>query len=113
MGRLRASSDRDKEDDRDREENAYKNVWVAFQPHTYSRTEAFLENFAEALKLADKVMITDVYAAREKYNGRVHACDLAALIPGSVYMNDMKAMERYIRQNAQPAIWSSQWAREA
>lgn len=80
----------------------YKNVWVAFQPHTYSRTEAFLENFAEALKLADKVMITDVYAAREKYNGRVHACDLAALIPGSVYMNDMKAMERYIRQNAQP-----------
>ena len=61
-----------------------------------------MENFAEALKLADKVMITDVYAAREKYNGRVHACDLAALIPGSVYMNDMKAMERYIRQNAQP-----------
>ena len=47
-------------------------------------------------------MIADIYPAREKYDGTVHACDLAALIPGSVYMNDLGAMKRYILENAAP-----------
>lgn len=80
----------------------YNKVWVAFQPHTYTRTAAFLENFADALKTADCVMITDIYPAREKYDGTIHACDLAALIPGVVYMNDMQAMKKYILENAGP-----------
>lgn len=80
----------------------YNNVWVAFQPHTYTRTAAFLEQFASALKTADRVMITDIYPAREKYDGTMHACDLARLIPGVVYMNDMDAMKRYILSNAKP-----------
>ena len=78
----------------------YNNVWVAFQPHTYTRTAAFLENFAKALNIADRVMIADIYPAREKYDGTIHACDLAALIPGVVYMNDMNAMKKYILENA-------------
>lgn len=77
----------------------YNRVWVAFQPHTYTRTAAFLNDFAAALSVADRVMITDVYPAREIYDGTVHACDLAALIPNSVYMNDMKAMKRYLLSN--------------
>lgn len=80
----------------------YNRVWVAFQPHTYTRTAAFLEEFASALSVADKVMIADVYPAREKYDGTIHSCDLAALIHGSVYMNDMDAMKRYILANADP-----------
>lgn len=80
----------------------YNNVWVVFQPHTYTRTSAFLEKFADALKIADRVMIADIYPAREKYDGTIHSCDLAALIPGAVYMNDMKAMQRYILENANP-----------
>ena len=36
-----------------------------FQPHTYSRTKAFLKEFAQALTLADKVVLADIYAARE------------------------------------------------
>lgn len=47
-------------------------------------------------------MITDIYPAREKYDGTMHACDLARLIPGVVYMNDMDAMKRYILSNAKP-----------
>ena len=47
-------------------------------------------------------MIADVYPAREKYDGTIHSCDLAALIHGSVYMNDMDAMKRYILANADP-----------
>ncbi len=77
----------------------YNNVWVVFQPHTYTRTAAFLEKFANSLKIADRVMIADIYPAREKYDGTIHACDLAALIPGAVYMNDINAMEKYILAN--------------
>lgn len=39
---------------------------IAFQPHTYTRTQAFLEEFAEALSEADLVVLSDIYAAREQ-----------------------------------------------
>ena len=38
---------------------------LAFQPHTYTRTKALLSEFAEALSHADKVILADIYAARE------------------------------------------------
>lgn len=78
----------------------YNSVWVVFQPHTYSRTKALLDEFPAALELADHVLITDVYPAREAYDGTIHACDLAMKIPGSVYMNDKKAIERYLQSHA-------------
>lgn len=40
---------------------------LAFQPHTYSRTKAFLDDFADVLSLADIVVLADIYAAREEY----------------------------------------------
>jgi UDP-N-acetylmuramate--alanine ligase len=39
---------------------------VVFQPHRYSRTKAFIENFATALDLADEVIVLEIYAASEK-----------------------------------------------
>lgn len=44
----------------------HKKVWCVFQPHTYTRTKAFLEDFAKALSLADEIVLADIYAAREK-----------------------------------------------
>ncbi len=41
-------------------------VWAVFQPHLYSRTEYFSEQFGEALALADVAVVTDVFAAREE-----------------------------------------------
>ena len=38
---------------------------TVFQPHLYSRTRIFAQEFAQALALSDQVVITDVYAARE------------------------------------------------
>lgn len=38
---------------------------VVFQPHLYSRTAAHLDDFAKALSLADHVVLTDIYPARE------------------------------------------------
>lgn len=40
-------------------------LWCVFQPHTYTRTKAFMDEFARALSLADKVVLADIYAARE------------------------------------------------
>lgn len=39
---------------------------AVFQPHLYSRTEFLCKDFAKSLCIADKVILTDIYAAREK-----------------------------------------------
>src|SRR3712207_5359505 len=44
---------------------AHQRLIVVFQPHTYSRTKAFLSDFAQALADADVVILSDIYAARE------------------------------------------------
>ena len=43
----------------------HKEIWCVFQPHTYTRTRSFMQEFAEALSLADHVVLADIYAARE------------------------------------------------
>ncbi len=43
----------------------HKRIVCVFQPHTYTRTQAFLDDFADALSLADVVVLADIYAARE------------------------------------------------
>ncbi len=40
-------------------------IWCVFQPHQYNRTKLLLKEFAMALTLADKVIIADIYAARD------------------------------------------------
>lgn len=40
-------------------------LWCVFQPHTFSRTKAFMKEFAKALSLADRVVLSDIYPARE------------------------------------------------
>jgi UDP-N-acetylmuramate--alanine ligase len=42
-----------------------KRIVVAFHPHLYSRTKSFLQEFAEALSLADEAIVAPIYAARE------------------------------------------------
>ena len=42
-----------------------KNIWCVFQPHTYTRTKALMDEFVDALALADKIVLADIYAARE------------------------------------------------
>lgn len=44
-----------------------KDLWCVFQPHTYTRTKAFFEEFVEALSLSKHVVLADIYAARETY----------------------------------------------
>lgn len=43
----------------------HNNIWCVFQPHTYTRTKALMNEFAKALSLADKVVLAKIYPARE------------------------------------------------
>ncbi len=43
----------------------HRKLWVIFQPHTYSRTKALFSDFADALSMADYVLLAEIYAARE------------------------------------------------
>ncbi|WP_024877141.1 UDP-N-acetylmuramate--L-alanine ligase [Saccharomonospora piscinae] len=58
-------------------------VVVVFQPHLYSRTKAFATEFAEALGLADEVVVLDVYGAREEPEPGVTGELVASRISGA------------------------------
>lgn len=51
-------------------------IVCVFQPHTYSRTKAFLKEFAQALSAADLVVLADIYAAREQNTIGISSADL-------------------------------------
>ena len=53
---------------------------LVFQPHTYSRTKAFLEEFAEVLSQADILVLAEIYAAREKNTLGISSADLLDLV---------------------------------
>ena len=55
-------------------------LWVIFQPHTYTRTKAFLPEFAKALEQAGHVKLADIYAAREVDTGEVSSKDVMKLL---------------------------------
>lgn len=75
-------------------------LWCVFQPHTYTRTKALLPDFAEVLAKADRVIVTDIYAAREKDPGDIHARDLAARIPNAAYISSFSEIADYLKNNA-------------
>ena len=56
----------------------HKRLVLVFQPHTYSRTKAFLNDFAEVLSMADVVVLADIYAAREKNTFGISSRDIEA-----------------------------------
>lgn len=63
-----------------RERFPERRIWAIFQPHTYSRTKALIDDFAAALAVADEIVLLDIYAARETDDGSVSSHDLARRI---------------------------------
>jgi UDP-N-acetylmuramate--alanine ligase len=55
-----------------------RTLWVVFQPHTFSRTRALLDQFAASFTDADHVIITAIFAARERDDGSITAGDIVA-----------------------------------
>lgn len=81
----------------------HKTLWCAFQPHTYTRTKAFLKEFASSLALADKIILADIYAAREKDPGDISsqniADELKKLGKEVYYLPDFETIEKFILKN--------------
>ena len=81
----------------------HKDLWVIFQPHTYTRTKAFLKDFAASLSVADEIILTDIYAAREKDPGDISSAMLAEelkkLGKEVYYFSDFKEIEKFILKN--------------
>ncbi len=75
-----------------------KTLTVVFQPHLYSRTRDFADQFADALSAADEVMLTDLYPAREKPIPGISSktifdkvkCEKKSLISKEDFVNTMK-----------------------
>ena len=67
----------------------YRRVICAFQPHTYTRTHALFHEFVEALRLADVVVLGEIFAARESNELGISSADLAREIPGAVYCSTL------------------------
>lgn len=80
----------------------YKRIWAVHQPYTFGRTKMLLDDFAEALQLADKVVLTPIMGGREERDGSVSSKDLAAKIPGSIVVESLAAAAEYIRKHAEP-----------
>jgi UDP-N-acetylmuramate--alanine ligase len=66
-----------------------RDVWAVFQPHTYSRLRALAPDFADAFAGADHVVITGVFAARER---PVPGID-AAWLAGQIEHGDVRPAE--------------------
>lgn len=80
----------------------YKRVITIFQPHTYSRTSMFLNEFAEALKISDLVILSEILAVREKNTYNIHSEDLQNKIDGCIYLKTFEEISEYILKIAQP-----------
>jgi UDP-N-acetylmuramate--alanine ligase len=84
----------------------HQKIWCVFQPHTYTRTRTLFNEFSEAFHDADNVIITDIYAAREKDTGLVNPSELVDSInkysANAVYRNDFRGIADLIAHEAKP-----------
>ena len=84
----------------------HKKLWCVFQPHTYTRTKALMDDFAKALTLADHVVLADIYAAREMDTLGISSSMLAekvnALGGCADYFDSFDKIETCLLENCKP-----------
>ncbi len=86
----------------------HNKLWCIFQPHTYTRTIALFDEFAEAFEKADKLILAEIYAAREKNIYKISSAQLAEKIKEThphkevLFMEDFAAIADYVDDQAQP-----------
>ena len=78
----------------------YKRVWAVFQPFTFSRTYMLLDDFADVLKIADKVVLTEIMGSREINTFDIHTSQLAEKIPGCAWFDSFDKIADYLYDNA-------------
>ncbi|MBD5146509.1 MAG: UDP-N-acetylmuramate--L-alanine ligase [Ruminococcus sp.] len=84
----------------------FKRVWAVHQPFTFSRTELLLDDFAKALSIADKVVLTSIMGGREVNTSGITASALADKIEGSICFDkehdeSIELVSQYVCENAE------------
>ncbi|MBM7644861.1 UDP-N-acetylmuramate--alanine ligase [Scopulibacillus daqui] len=63
-----------------------KKIIAIFQPHTYTRTMTFLDDFADCLKDADHVYLCDIFGSARENEGKLSIKDLQEKVPGAGFL---------------------------
>ncbi|MEG2323909.1 MAG: UDP-N-acetylmuramate--L-alanine ligase [Anaerovoracaceae bacterium] len=86
----------------------HNNLWCLFQPHTYTRTMALFDEFAESFGDADKVVLGEIYAAREKNIYKISSKSLVSKVKELdptkeiYYFRDFEEIANFVYNNAEP-----------
>ena len=75
-----------------------RRVILVFQPHRFSRYQALRDDFADSLRAADAVVVTEVYPAGEPNPGGVSAVDLAMRVPRARFAADFGAARDHLQE---------------
>lgn len=81
----------------------HQRLVLVFQPHTYSRTKAFLDDFADVLSMADVVVLADIFAAREQNTYGVSSKDILSRLKAkgteAYYFPSFEEIEKFLLKN--------------
>ena len=80
----------------------YSRVICAFQPHTYTRTNALLQDFITELRTADVAILTEIYAARERNHIGISSKMIAEQIEGAYFCPTLQDVAMQLKAMAQP-----------
>lgn len=80
-----------------------RTLWAVFQPHTFSRTRALLAEFVCAFEEADHVIVTEVYAARERESYGTSGADIVARMThrDARFIATLEETSRFLREHVQ------------
>ena len=80
----------------------HRELYLVFQPHTYTRTKALFDDFVEVLKGADHLVMAEIYAAREQNTIGISSDDLRAAAEAAgtdaVYFPDFEGIVNHLRK---------------
>ena len=85
----------------------HNRLWCLFQPHTYTRTLALFDEFADAFEDADVLILAEIYAAREKNIYKISSKELAEEIkrvhPDKkvYYLDSFEDIANYVKKNGE------------
>ncbi len=65
-----------------------RKIVAVFQPHTFTRTQAFLEDFAESLRQADKTYLCEIFGSAREKHGKLSIHDLQEKIPNAEILTE-------------------------
>jgi len=81
----------------------HNTLWCVFQPHNFTRTKAFMKDFAKSLSIADRVILASIYPARETDNLGISSGtlqqEILALGHSCEYFETFDEIENFLLKN--------------